>query len=66
MGWYIVADQKNAKNERKFGSLVQSDPLTVDQKKVGGGPYVKKKMYRLHVLAKSIFFASVIFQGAKN
>ena len=44
MGWYIVADQKNAKNERKFRFLVQSDPLTVDQKKVGGGPYVKKNV----------------------
>ena len=44
MGWYIVADQKNAKNERKFGFLVQSDPLTVDQKKVGGGPYFKKNV----------------------
>ena len=53
MGWYIVAGQKNAKNERKFGFLVQSDPLTVDQKKVAGDPYVKEKgtvyMYLLKV-----------------
>ena len=44
MGWHIVAGQKNAKNERKVGFLVQSGPLTVDQKKVGEGPYVKKNV----------------------
>ena len=74
MGWYIVASQKKAKNEREFGFSDQSDPFTVDWKRfmfifmfmvARFKVYVPKKCIVYIYLLKAIFLLQWNFRDPK-